>query len=251
MQRLVTQFDDSRTKSTVATPTCSSCCCCCCCVASILTSSSLTAMNVRELGRQNNIEPRRITLYTVGAILVFPLAVALTAGLFLFSISPRFSFFLNDSLPGAGFFEPAVTLIIWILLLKLLYNKVGLHKTAKIISISIVASIILLVADVVGAVGIVIYASSIVSESGGSGWYGVPVYLVLATIVSYFLVRLLRKITHSSLSLVNVDTPPPPVALVEQPRVAVVSEAQPTHTVSNDQAPVPVDDQQPPPPPQS
>ena len=38
MKRLVTQFDDARTRATVATPTC----CCCCCVGSILTATGVS-----------------------------------------------------------------------------------------------------------------------------------------------------------------------------------------------------------------
>ena len=44
LKRHVTQFDDSRHISTVATPTGScSCCCCCCCLATISSSTILLA----------------------------------------------------------------------------------------------------------------------------------------------------------------------------------------------------------------
>lgn len=44
MIKLVSQFDNEKTKMSLATPTCGACCCCCCCcVVSTITSVSISA----------------------------------------------------------------------------------------------------------------------------------------------------------------------------------------------------------------
>ncbi len=44
MIKLVTQFDNEKTKMSLATPTCGACCCCCCCcIISTFASASVTA----------------------------------------------------------------------------------------------------------------------------------------------------------------------------------------------------------------
>ena len=44
MIKLVTQFDNEKTKMSLATPTCGACCCCCCCcIASTFAAASISA----------------------------------------------------------------------------------------------------------------------------------------------------------------------------------------------------------------
>ena len=49
MIRLVNQFDDERTRPTVATPSCGCCCCCCCCLASSISTTSISALQLGDI----------------------------------------------------------------------------------------------------------------------------------------------------------------------------------------------------------
>lgn len=71
MRALITQFDDHRLTSAVATPTCSSCCCCCCCLATSIAASSLLAQRVGKEGEKHQVVNRH--LLTVLAALFVPI----------------------------------------------------------------------------------------------------------------------------------------------------------------------------------
>jgi hypothetical protein len=96
MIRLVTQFDNPRSRAAVATPTCGCCCCCCCCVASTVAASSYIAMSLREIatrptaGAQGEAEEQDLALRraAVWAPIVGCLSIALAAiaGLVLGSV---------------------------------------------------------------------------------------------------------------------------------------------------------------------
>ena len=47
MVKLITQFDNEKTKLSLATPTCGACCCCCCCccIVSTFATASISARN--------------------------------------------------------------------------------------------------------------------------------------------------------------------------------------------------------------
>lgn len=78
MKALITQFDNKRLSSTVATPTCSSsCCCCCCCLATTLSSTSLLTQQVSEETKKNQV-PHRMLLSVLAALYI-PISAGLVA----------------------------------------------------------------------------------------------------------------------------------------------------------------------------
>lgn len=134
MKRLVTQFDEQRTRATVATPTCC-CCCCCCCVASIATVTAVTVLNANELTGQSQMPGTRRSLYSVGAFLALPLAVlAGTAAARLFTLVYR------DGAPAVGLISGIVA---WAALLGLLYRQLGPLRSARATAITMVAAAVL------------------------------------------------------------------------------------------------------------
>ncbi|MCL1983569.1 MAG: hypothetical protein FWG53_10875, partial [Clostridiales bacterium] len=50
MVKLISQFDNEKSKLTVATPTCGACCCCCCCC--IVSAIIATGVGKRNFGGQ-------------------------------------------------------------------------------------------------------------------------------------------------------------------------------------------------------
>lgn len=218
MKRLVTQFDDTRTKATVATPTCSSCCCCCCCVASILTTSSVTVMNVRDLARDNNVSSGSAAGYKVLGFLAFPIAIALGIGsAFILSI-----------------FAIAVMVVAWMLLLKFIYKKVGLHEPSKVIGATVGLGTVFFIGEFIGGGALVLYGSGLSSSSGDGGGAGPVVYLVLAIVLPFLLVPLLRRITHPLLANAvngnsNIPTP-------SMPTTSPITPAYPEITHTDGQA---------------
>lgn len=180
MKRLVTQFDDTRTKATVATPTCSSCCCCCCCVASILTTSSVTVMNVGDLAKENSVASGSAVGYKVLGFLAFPIAIALGIGsAFILSI-----------------FAIAVMVVAWMLILKFIYKKVGLHEPSKVIGTTVGLGTVFFIGEFIGGGALVLYGSGLSSSSSDSGGSGPIIYLLLALVLPFLLVPLLRRITR-------------------------------------------------------
>ena len=73
MIRLVSQFDEPRRRSAVATPSC----CCCCCLVTTLTSASLTAVHVDGTAVRNFVHgPRRKAITAAAAISVAVAGIA-------------------------------------------------------------------------------------------------------------------------------------------------------------------------------
>ncbi|MBQ6135084.1 MAG: hypothetical protein IJI60_02065 [Bacilli bacterium] len=62
MIKLITQFDNEKTRLSLATPTCGCCCCCCCCcVASTFAAASISARNFGNyVEEQLPNEPKKI-----------------------------------------------------------------------------------------------------------------------------------------------------------------------------------------------
>ena len=62
MIKLITQFDNEKTKLSLATPTCGCCCCCCCCcVVSTFAAASISARNFGNYVEKNlPNEPKKI-----------------------------------------------------------------------------------------------------------------------------------------------------------------------------------------------
>lgn len=91
MIRLVTQFDSVETHPSLATPTCcGGCCCSCCsCLASAIGASSLSALHVRALQRDQKPWEKRAGASAL-AFFSLPIAVALAvvAGGTAFVIAP-------------------------------------------------------------------------------------------------------------------------------------------------------------------
>lgn len=140
MKRLVTQFDDTRTRATVATPTC---CCCCCCFASIISSTAVTVLNVNELAGQTEMPETRRWLYRFGALLALPLAVLLAIGAgLLFAIVDK---------PDSEWAGVAAFLLAWPALLVALYRQLGLRRSAKPVAITVICGL----AVFFGEVGVV------------------------------------------------------------------------------------------------
>ena len=62
MIKLVTQFDNEKTKLSLATPTCGCCCCCCCCcIVSTIATASISARNFANyVEKELSNEPKKI-----------------------------------------------------------------------------------------------------------------------------------------------------------------------------------------------
>ena len=62
MIKLITQFDNEKTKMSLATPTCGGCCCCCCCcIVSTFAAASISARNFGNyVAKQLPNEPKKI-----------------------------------------------------------------------------------------------------------------------------------------------------------------------------------------------
>lgn len=61
MIKLITQFDNNKSKPSLATPTCGCCCCCCCCVVSTFATASISARSFgRYAEKEMPDEPKKI-----------------------------------------------------------------------------------------------------------------------------------------------------------------------------------------------
>ncbi len=62
MIKLITQFDNEKTKLSLATPTCGGCCCCCCCcIVSTFATASISARNFGDyVAEELPNEPKKI-----------------------------------------------------------------------------------------------------------------------------------------------------------------------------------------------
>ncbi len=86
MIKLVTQFDNEKSKLSLATPTCGCCCCCCCCcIVSTFATASISARNFGNYVAENlPNEPKKIeTARNFGFWLPLGLLISLGLGLWL------------------------------------------------------------------------------------------------------------------------------------------------------------------------
>lgn len=176
MKRLVTQFDDRRTRATLATPTCC-CCCCCCCVASVVTATTVTALNAHELAGQSERRSDSAVLYVIAAVLALPLAV----------LAAVFAGRLADAggASAPGWYGLAVLLLIWPALLCALYASLGLPSKGKVTAITVVAFAAMFCVEFVCGLVLIV----------GAEFAGLVLYLLLASVMAYGGTRLLRRWT--------------------------------------------------------
>lgn len=204
MKRLVTQFDDTRTRTTIATPTCGGCCCCCCCcVASTLAVSSVTALNVGGLTAENKIEPNVSVGYTILGFLALPLAIGLGV----------------TTAPYLSVLGILLAIVAWMLLMKLAYTGSGLKNPVKIIGVTTGLGVVLLAAEFGAGLFLIL------GDGTGSG--GIPAYLAVAAILTIVLVPFLRFLTQPLLRTA------PPIG-----SSATHSVGHKTPTVSEDKSPI-------------
>lgn len=88
MIKLITQFDNEKSKLSLATPTCGCCsCCCCCCVVSTFAAASISARNFGNYVEKNlPNEPKKIkTARTFGFWFPIGLLISLALGLWIAS----------------------------------------------------------------------------------------------------------------------------------------------------------------------
>ena len=88
MIKLITQFDNEKSKLSLATPTCGCCsCCCCCCVVSTFAAASISARNFGNYVEKNlPNEPKKIkTARTFGFWFPIGLLISLSLGLWIAS----------------------------------------------------------------------------------------------------------------------------------------------------------------------
>lgn len=178
MKRLVTQFDDTRTSATVATPTC---CCCCCCFASIISSTAVTVLNVHELAGQTEMpEPRR-WLYRFGALVALPLAVLLATGAgLLFAIVDK---------PDSDWVGVAAFLLAWPALLVALYRQLGLRRSGKPVAITVICGLAVFFAEV-GVVAALLNDDEFLTDGLGELFLA---FLLFEVVLGVGLVPLLRR----------------------------------------------------------
>ena len=84
MIKLITQFDNEKSKLSLATPTCGCCsCCCCCCVVSTFAAASISARNFGNyVEKKLPNEPKKIkTARTFGFWFPIGLLISLALGL--------------------------------------------------------------------------------------------------------------------------------------------------------------------------
>ena len=132
MMRLVTQFDDRRTRATVATPTC--CCCCCCCVASIVSTTVVTVLNVNDVARETQApEPRR-WLCVVAAVAALPVA--------LFAAGAANALTQDEGGLGTGAGLIAF-FVAWTAALVLVYRQAGLASPSRPVGVTVLVGTLL------------------------------------------------------------------------------------------------------------
>ena len=88
MIKLITQFDNEKSKLSLATPTCGCCsCCCCCCVVSTFAAASISARNFGNyVEKKLPNEPKKIkTARTFGFWFPIGLLISLALGLWIAS----------------------------------------------------------------------------------------------------------------------------------------------------------------------
>jgi hypothetical protein len=149
MIKLVTQFDNEKSKIALATPTCGACCgccSCCCCLISTLAVSAFSARSFALLTRNNEIPPEdvgnldneppeRDKLASFIFFFIPALTVTMFATLFMFLRDLRYGF------DGTYFGVFMVCALIWAGLFFILIKRN--HSKKKIIILSIISAIIL------------------------------------------------------------------------------------------------------------
>ena len=126
MIKLVSQFDNERSKVSLATPTCAGCCCCCCCcLTSIITVSSLSARNFGRITHDTTISrqerSKEVTKSLVSHIL-------LLLGVAFIEVWPGLVFVL---VLNASFDRSWAGIIIPYLVIALLIRMAVLNKNSR------------------------------------------------------------------------------------------------------------------------
>ncbi len=172
MIRLVTQFDDTRIRATVATPTCgSSSCCCCCCLATVLTTSTLTAMHAGGAAAKTGDSRPSATSVTPGfgravwGFLALPLALAL-------GIATTYG--AGNLIAGIG-----VAIVTWMVLLLVVYSRLTAANRWGVIVPTVVLGAVFLTAEFFVFLYVFIEL--------------VPVYLALAVAVPMVVVTVVSR----------------------------------------------------------
>ncbi len=141
MIKLVTQFDNEKSRLSLATPTCGACCCCCCCC--IISTFAAASISARNFG--NHVEkklpnkPKKIKFARLIGFFL-PLGLLVTLALSLLACS-------EIDLNGLYLAIPAGILYLFIMN-KILKNK--LNKLPGITSRVIISTILLFVIEGVG-----------------------------------------------------------------------------------------------------
>jgi hypothetical protein len=176
MMRLVTQFDDRRTRATVATPTC--CCCCCCCVASIVSTTVVTVLNVNDVALEAQAPAARRWLCVTAAVAALPVA--------LFAAGAATALTEDESGLGTGIGLIAF-FVVWTAALVLAYREAGLRSTSRPVGVTVTLGTLLF------AVELFVAGSYLVDSEAGFGLYLAGV----AVAVPFVLVPLLRRLSMS------------------------------------------------------
>lgn len=138
MIKLVTQFDNKKSKLSLATPTCGCCCCCCCCcIVSTFATASISARNFGNyVAKKLPNEPKKIkTARTFGFWLPLGLLMSLGLGLWL----------------AVAFDLRVLILIIGIMYLAIMVASLKKKlNLSGIISRVILSSILLVVFEIIG-----------------------------------------------------------------------------------------------------
>lgn len=219
MKRLTTQFDDTRLRATVATPTCSSCCCCCCCLATMVGTTISEVVGVVHTKRKYSLSTPRAVLAIILTLALFPILIGIS--LLVYNIIEGVTLFslIDKTLPFGNILFPVLGCLLLYLGMglvtyKLVFGKV-LDLKRTILRFIVIA--IFFVAE--GAFGLyVLFNNSNLGILGGSG---VVTYLVGAAIALPVIIILINRIpqrineTTASLVYGNEEAKRPiPVALV-------------------------------------
>lgn len=171
MIKLITQFDNEKSKLSLATPTCGCCsCCCCCCIVSTVASASITARSFGNyVEKELPDEPEKIK-YARKIGFWFPIGFILVLGLALwFCIGVIPSYYIIGLIGGG-----IAYLSFYIKLLK----KINIPKISFIV---IEFSVLLGIIEVIGF----FISLGLLEVIGNIGWYS---YLVVAVTISILLI---------------------------------------------------------------
>lgn len=167
MIKLITQFDNEKSRLSLATPTCGACCCCCCCC--VISTFAAASISARNFG--NHVEekipnkPKKIKFARlIGFFLPLGLLVTLALTLLLCS-----------ELDLNGIYLTILTGILYLFIMtKILKNKV--NNLPGITSRVIISTILLFVLEAIG-----LYAGLYVLTV-------FPIYLPMAIFISIFMI---------------------------------------------------------------